>query len=29
MDKDTRIVVIGIVLTITVFLLAVYFRLRS
>lgn len=28
MDKDTRIVVIGIVLTIVTFLLAVYFRLK-
>lgn len=28
MDKDTRIVVIGIALTVTIFLLAVYFRLR-
>lgn len=29
MDKDTRIVVIGIVLTIATFLLAVYFRLKN
>jgi hypothetical protein len=28
MDKDTRMVVIGLTLTVIVFLLAVYFRLR-
>ena len=29
MDKDTKIVIFGIVLTVVVFALAVFFRLKS
>ncbi|TDP55071.1 hypothetical protein C8D79_0113 [Bacteriovorax stolpii] len=29
MDKDTKIVIFGIILTIVVFALAVFFRLKS